>query len=247
MINLKNAELDNNKKRIGKIIFVGTPIGNLGDMSIRALKAIKSVDILAVEDTRKLLILKKNFDLRNDIKNSQIFVYNQFNEHVCSLKLIKKVLEGYNIALLSNAGMPNISDPGYSLLKNAIKYKIHTTVIPGPCSISSALSISGLQTHKFCFEGFLPKKKKKKNNYMNNLISENRTMIFFESKYRLRNTLEIAQQVFGKYRKSVIIRELTKINEEIIRGTLSDLIIYTQSKCIKGEIILIIAGIDNKN
>ncbi len=218
----------------GKIYLVATPIGNLEDITIRALNILKEVDIIAAEDTRHTLGLLNHFEI-----SKPLISYYKQNEKTKSEILIQKVLEGKNIAIVSDAGTPGISDPGEEIVRVAIENDIQIIPIPGACAFINALIASGLNTREFCFVGFLSAEKKEKRDKLNELRYETKTLIFYEAPHKLKNTLETIYEVFGD-RKIVLAKELTKIHEEFIRGNLSE--ILTKIELIKGEFVILIEG-----
>lgn len=218
----------------GKIYLVATPIGNLEDITIRALNTLKEVDLIAAEDTRHTLGLLNHFEI-----SKPLISYYKQNEKTKSEVLIQKVLEGQNIAVVSDAGTPGISDPGEEIVKVAIENDIEIVPIPGACAFVNALIASGLNTREFCFVGFLSAEKKEKREKLNELKYETKTLIFYEAPHKLKGTLESIYEVFGE-RKIVLAKELTKIHEEFIRGNISQ--ILDKIELIKGEFVILIEG-----
>lgn len=216
----------------GKLYLVATPIGNLEDITIRAIKVLKEVDLIAAEDTRHTLKLLNYLE----VKKPLISYYKQ-TEKTKSEILIDKLLEGKNIAIVSDAGTPGISDPGSEIVKKAIENNIMVIPIPGACAAINALIASGLDTTEFYFIGFLPVNKKEKMEKLENLKRINSTLIFYEAPHKLINSLENIKEIFGD-RKIVLARELTKIHEEFIRGTISE--ILEKNIQIKGEFVIIL-------
>ena len=221
----------------GKLYIVSTPIGNLEDITNRAVKTLKEVDIIACEDTR---VTKK---LLNYLSvNKPLQSYHEHNETKKSIELASELLKGKNIALVSDAGTPGISDPGYRLIKLASENEIEILTIPGPCAATSALSISGLPTSSFTFIGFAPRTEKKRKDFLEEIKNYLQTIIFYESPYRVLKTLNAIQEVFGD-RNCSVSRELTKIYEETIRGKLSEVIsILEKKEKIKGEFTIVVEG-----
>ncbi|WP_367670463.1 16S rRNA (cytidine(1402)-2'-O)-methyltransferase [Sodalis-like secondary symbiont of Drepanosiphum platanoidis] len=232
----------NKKKSI--LYIVPTPIGNIYDITYRAVYILKNVDIILAEDKRKTGIILKNFSI-----NTNMISLNSYNEKNKTNDLILKLKKGKNIAIVSDAGTPLINDPGSYLVKCCIKEKILIIPLPGPCAAITALSASGLYTNKFCYEGFLPKKKNSRLNYLKILKKENRTIIIYESRYRLINTLIDIKKILGENRSIVIVKELTKTWEYIKRTNIKNLLIWLQKNknFILGEIILIIEGCNKNN
>lgn len=222
---------------MGNLYIVATPIGNLQDMTFRAVKTLQTVDIIAAEDTRHTGKLLEHFQ----IKTPQIS-YHEHNRVERLPELLSILEEGKAIALVTDAGMPGISDPGYELIKACIEAKIPVVPIPGATAVITALSASGLPTDKFVFEGFLPNSTQERQNRLEFLAGESRTLIFYESPHHLRQTLQDLGNSFGAYRPIVIGRELTKLYEEFWRGTIKDAIAYYQEKEPKGEFTLVVAG-----
>jgi 16S rRNA (cytidine1402-2'-O)-methyltransferase len=220
----------------GKLYIVPTPIGNLDDITIRAQKILKEVDLILAEDTRKTGILLKHFSIEK-----KILSHHLHNEHKTLKSIIDKLTTGNHLALVSDAGTPSISDPGFLLVRECIKNNIDIETLPGAVAFIPALVNSGLPSEKFCFEGFLPHKKGRQK-CLEELKDKTRTMIFYESPFRLLKTLEQFSEVFGNERKASVSRELTKIYEETIRGTLVELITHFKEKKIKGEIVIIVEG-----
>jgi 16S rRNA (cytidine1402-2'-O)-methyltransferase len=220
----------------GKLYIVPTPIGNLEDITFRALRILKEVDLILAEDTRTTGFLLKHFSI--DTKMSS---YHLHNEHKTLQAVIEKILSGLNIALVSDAGTPSISDPGFLIVRECIKNQIDVETLPGPVAFVPALVNSGLPSEKFCFEGFLPPKKGRQKRLLQ-LQNEERTMIFYESPHRLYKALEQFSEYFGIERMICVSRELTKVYEENIRGTIAELLKYFKEKTIKGEIVIILQG-----
>lgn len=216
---------------------VGTPIGNLEDMTFRAVKVLQNVDLIAAEDTRHTGKLLQHFQ----IKTPQIS-YHEHNRSSRIPELLQHLNEDKSLALVSDAGVPGISDPGYELISACIKNEINVVPIPGACAAIVTLSAAGLTTDRFVFEGFLPTKRKQRRQLLESLQAETRTLIFYESPHRLRDTLEDLAAVFGENRHSVLARELTKLYEEFWRGSLGEAISLYQTKQPQGEYTLAIAG-----
>ncbi|MDX2305326.1 MAG: 16S rRNA (cytidine(1402)-2'-O)-methyltransferase [Microscillaceae bacterium] len=218
------------------VYIVPTPIGNLEDITLRALRILKEVDLILCEDTRKTGILLKHFEISKPLKS-----YHNFNEHKILSNLIDKLKTGEKMALVSDAGTPGISDPGFLLIREVIKEGIVLECLPGATAFVPALLKSGLPTERFVFEGFLPHKKGRKTR-LDQLIHEPRTLIFYESPHRLLKTLEQFISHFGADRQVSVSRELTKIYEETINGSLEDVLNHYKEKNIKGEIVIILKG-----
>lgn len=210
----------------GEIYLVATPIGNLGDITLRALEVLKEVDFIAAEDTRQTLKLLNHFGIKKPLIS-----YHEHNKYESGEKIIKRVLEGENMALVTDAGTPGVSDPGEALVKMAIEKDIKVSLIPGPTAFVYGLVVSGLNTSRFVFEGFLPVDKKGRKERLNALLNEERTIIFYEAPHKLIRTLEDLYKTFGD-RRIAICRELTKKYEEIIRCTLSEAIEIFKEKSL---------------
>ena len=224
--------MENNRK----IFVCGTPIGNISDISFRVIEILKKVDIIAAEDTRKSGRLLKEYN----IKTPLISFYKD-NEKKRAEELINRIQSGEKVALISNAGMPGISDPGYELINRAVEQGITVVPVPGPTALVSALVVSGLPMDRFVFEGFLPRKGKKRKNRLADIKKEERTIIVYESPYRIKQTLQELEEMLGT-RKIALVRELTKYYEEKIYGTCSDVLKQIADREIKGELVLVIEG-----
>ena len=220
----------------GKLYICPTPIGNLEDITYRALKVLNEVDLIAAEDTRHSIKLLNHFDISKPLTS-----YFEHNKDSKGIYLINKLLEGENIALISDAGMPGISDPGEDLIKLAIENNIDIEVLPGATAFVVALVGSGLNTHKFAFEGFLDRDKKLRRNRLEEVKEEERTMIFYESPHRLKDTLKDMFKILGN-REISVNRELTKKYQEILRGDIETIINIFNEKDPKGEFVLIVEG-----
>lgn len=221
----------------GKLYVVATPIGNLEDMTFRAINTLQKVDLIAAEDTRHTGKLLQHFQ----IKTPQIS-YHQHNQQKRTPELVEKLLQGQAIALVTDAGMPGISDPGYELVKACVEANILIVPIPGVSASITALSASGLPTNRFIFEGFLPAKGKQRNESLEALANSLLTIVLYESPHHLRTTLKDLANVLGEDRKIVLARELTKLHEEFWRGTIGEAIIDYEKREPKGEFTLVIAG-----
>lgn len=219
-----------------RLYLIPTPIGNLEDITLRAKRILGEVDFILAEDTRKTGFLLKHLEITKPIRS-----HHKFNEHKSLPRLIEQLQSGDNIALVTDAGTPGISDPGFLLVRECIKNEIVVECLPGATAFVPALVNSGLPSERFVFEGFLPQKKGRQKR-LEFLQDENRTMVFYESPYRLQKTLEEFRQYFGSDRQICVSRELTKIHEENIRGTVSEVIEYYSEKTIKGEIVIVVGG-----
>ena len=222
----------------GKIYLVATPIGNLSDISMRAIETLKNVDIIACEDTRNTIRLLNHFEIKGHLTS-----YHEYNKIDKAYELCEKVKEGKNIAFVSDAGMPAISDPGYELVDIAYKEGLEVTVVPGASAVVSALAISGISSRRFAFEGFLPADKNEKKEILTELSQESRTLILYEAPHRLLKTLKELFEYMGN-RNIAIVREITKLHEEVLRGKLADIIADYESEkvAIRGEYVLVIEG-----
>ena len=219
----------------GTLYIVSTPIGNLKDATYRSLELLSDVDLIAAEDTRRTGILLKHYEIKTPLTS-----FNSYNQAKKSDRLIARLKEGHNLALVSDAGTPGVSDPLYHLVRAALAEYVSVVSLPGPSAVLAALTISGLPVNRFVFEGFLPRKKGRKK-LIEELVQEKRTIVLFESPHRIAKTLNELYQAMGD-RKAVLARELTKIHEEVIRGTLEDLAVVAEEQKLKGEITLVISG-----
>lgn len=222
--------------KAGKLYLVPTPIGNLKDITLRALEVLKSVDEIAAEDTRTSLKLLNHFEIKKSL-----FSYHKHNEQGKSLDIINKLKNGVNIALITDAGTPGISDPGSVIVERCIEEKIEFEVLPGATAITTALVYSGLDTTKFTFRGFLPRENKDRNPIIDEVKNIRDTIILYEAPHRLVNTLNYIKDNIGE-RKIAICRELTKLHEEIYRGKISEAIEFFSEVRPRGEFVLVIEG-----
>ena len=224
----------------GKLYVVGTPIGNLGDMSPRAVETLSKVDFIAAEDTRVTVKLLNHFGIKKEM-----LAYYEHNKNTKGNLIIKRLLEGESCAVVSDAGMPEISDPGEDLVREARALNIPVESVPGPSALITAISISGFPCGRFCFEGFLSMNKIGRREHLESLKCEKRTMIFYEAPHKLIATLRDMLEAFGD-RKMAIVRELTKLHEEVIHTTLSEAAeLYGEDNKPRGEFVLIIEGYDD--
>jgi 16S rRNA (cytidine1402-2'-O)-methyltransferase len=221
---------------MGKLILVPTPIGNLSDITLRAIDVLKTADLILAEDTRKTGLLLRHYNISNRMQS-----YHQHNEHKIAASIAARIGQGLSVALVSDAGTPSISDPGYLLVRTCIDQGIEVECLPGAVAFIPALVKSGLPCDRFYFEGFLPHKKGRKKQ-INSLSEETRTMVFYESPFRLLKLLNEFAEVFGPDRQASVSRELTKLFEETARGSLEELIMQFKDKPVKGEIVIILAG-----
>ena len=224
----------------GKLYVVGTPIGNLGDFSPRAVEVLSSVDLIAAEDTRVTLKLLNHFDIKKPMIS-----YHEHNIRERSEIIVSKIEQGQDVAIVTDAGMPCISDPGEDLVCLCAERDINTYVVPGPTAAMSALAISGLNTKRFSFEGFLTVRKVGRMELLNKIKNDDRTLIFYEAPHKLQRTLKDMYSVWGN-RRIAIAREITKIYEEVIRTTIKDAISYYKEVLPKGEFVLIIEGAEEE-
>jgi 16S rRNA (cytidine1402-2'-O)-methyltransferase len=220
----------------GKLYLVPTPIGNLEDMSFRAIRILKEADLILAEDTRTSAPLLKHFG-----RDKKVYSHHQHNEHKSVTEVIRFLKEGKQIALISDAGTPAISDPGFLLVRETIRQDLPVECLPGATAFVPALVNSGLAADRFTFEGFLPVKKGRQTR-MRELAEEERTMIFYESPHRLLKTLEEFGQYFGVERQASVSRELTKMFEETVRGTLTEIKSHFETHTLKGEFVICVAG-----
>ena len=221
----------------GMLYLVPTPIGNLSDISIRCRETLEKADFIAAEDTRVSLKLLNHLGIKKSLIS-----YFEHNKSQKGEMIVQRILAGETCALVSDAGSPAISDPGEELVKQCAEAGITVCAIPGPCAVITALSISGQATGRFCFEGFLSTAKKSRREHLESLVSEQRTMIFYEAPHKLLNTLEDMAAVFGEDRPISLCRELTKLHEEVIRTTLGGAIALYNQQPPKGEFVLVVAG-----
>jgi len=222
-------------EEIGTLYIISTPIGNLKDATHRSLELLGDVDLIAAEDTRRTGILLKHYEIKTPLSS-----FNSYNQVKKSDRLIARLKVGHDLALVSDAGTPGVSDPLYYLVKAALDASVPVVSLPGPSAVLVALTVSGLPVNRFVFEGFLPRKKGRKK-LIEELAQEKRTIVLFESPHRIAKTLNELYQAMGD-RKAVLARELTKIHEEVIRGTLEDLAVVAEEQKLKGEITLVISG-----
>ena len=225
---------------IGKLFLVPTPIGNLEDMTFRAIRILKEADVILAEDTRTSAPMLKHFGI-----DKKAYSHHQHNEHQATSEIIKFLKEGKNVALISDAGTPAISDPGFFLVREAIKNDLPVECLPGATAFVPALVNSGLPSDSFVFEGFLPVKKGRQTRFKK-LADEDRTIVLYESPHRLLKTLEEFAQYLGGDRQASVSRELTKLYEETVRGTLEEIKSHFENNILKGEFVICIAGCEPK-
>lgn len=230
---------EKNKTEKSTLYLVATPIGNLSDISERAVKVLSEVDFVAAEDTRNTLKLLSCLNIKKELVS-----YHEHNKKSSGERILARVLDGESCALVTDAGMPAISDPGEDIVRMFADAGACVTVIPGACAAVSALSLSALSTARFCFEGFLPTAKSEKQKRLDALADETRTMIIYEAPHKLKGTLSDLCRTFGEKRKISLCRELTKLNENIMRTTLGEACEYYESREPRGEYVLIVEGAD---
>ena len=223
--------------KTGILYIVPTPVGNMEDMTLRAIRILKEADVILAEDTRTSGILLKHFD----IQHGALYAHHKFNEHQTVESLVKRLMAGEQVALISDAGTPGISDPGFLLARECAKAGIEVQCLPGATACIPALVDSGLPCDRFCFEGFLPQKKGRQTR-INALADETRTMVFYESPYRVLKTLTQLGEVFGLDRQASVSREISKVHEETLRGTLGELITHFTDTEPRGEFVIVVAG-----
>ena len=224
---------------MGKLYVVPTPVGNLEDMTFRAIRILKEADLILAEDTRTSGILLKHFEIKNAMQS-----HHKFNEHQTVEKVVERIKAGETVALISDAGTPGISDPGFLVVRECVRNGIEVQCLPGATAFVPALVASGLPDERFCFEGFLPQKKGRRAR-LNALKEETRTMIFYESPYRLVKTLTQFIEYFGPDRQVSVCREISKVHEESVRGTLQEVVAHFTETEPRGEIVIVLGGIEN--
>lgn len=221
---------------MGKLVVVPTPIGNLEDMTLRAINVLKTCDIILAEDTRTSGVLLKHFGIETRMQS-----HHKFNEHQTAAHVAERIKSGETVALISDAGTPAISDPGFLLVRACVQAGVEVECLPGATAFVPALVMSGLPNDRFCFEGFLPPKKGRQTR-LKELAEETRTVVFYESPYRVVKTLTQLAEFFGEERKASVSREISKMFEETVRGTLSELIAHFSANEPKGEFVIVVAG-----
>lgn len=223
-------------KKMGILYVVPTPVGNMEDMTFRAIRILKEADLILAEDTRTSGILLKHYEIKNAMQS-----HHKFNEHKTVEGIVNRIKAGETVALISDAGTPGISDPGFLVVRECVKNGIEVQCLPGATAFVPALVSSGLPDERFCFEGFLPQKKGRMTR-LNALAEEPRTMIFYESPYRLLKTLTQFQEIFGADRQVSVCREISKVHEESVRGSLQEVVAHFTATEPRGEIVIILAG-----
>jgi len=221
---------------MGTLYVVPTPVGNLEDFTFRAVRVLKEVDLVLAEDTRTSGVLLQHYDIHTPVQS-----HHKFNEHQTTDSLVRRIAAGTDVALISDAGTPGISDPGFLLVRACARAGIRVVTLPGATAVIPAVVDSGLPDDRFCFEGFLPQKKGRQTR-LESLREESRTMVFYESPYRLVKTLEQFATVFGAERPASVSREISKVHEETVRGTLQEVAAHFRETEPRGEIVIVVAG-----
>ena len=222
----------------GRLYIVPTPVGNLDDMTFRAVSVLRGADLILAEDTRTTAVLLKHYDIQGKLQS-----HHKYNEHQTVERIKERILAGADVALVSDAGTPGISDPGFLLVRTCAEEGIEVQTLPGATACIPAVVSSGLPCDRFCFEGFLPQKKGRQS-ALKALAGETRTLVFYESPYRLVKTLDQMAEVFGPERRCSVAREISKIHEEHRRGTLAEVSAWFKEHEPKGEIVIVVAGAD---
>lgn len=220
-------------------MLAATPIGNIGDASARLVELLTTADVIAAEDTRRLHRLLQGLGIS---VSARIVSYHEHNEAARTAELLDLVRSGSILLMVTDAGMPAVSDPGFRLVEAAVAQELPVTAVPGPSAVLTALALSGLPTDRFCFEGFLPRKTGERAARLHELGLERRTMVFFEAPHRLEPMLRALHDSFGPARRAAVCREMTKLHEEVIRGTLRELLDWAESSEIRGEIAVVVSG-----
>ncbi len=229
----------NEEDSLGKVVLAATPIGNMGDASARLINLLETADIVAAEDTRRLYDLANRLGVR---VSGQVVAYHDHNERNKADGLLDQVEQGSTVLVVSDAGMPTINDPGLAIVRRAIERDLPVTCAPGPSAVLDALALSGLPTDRFCYEGFLPRKSGERSQHLRSLLSEKRTIVFYEAPHRIAESMRDILNVFGANRKMALCRELTKDFEEVRRGTVEQIAKSVENDPPRGEIVLVIAG-----
>ena len=223
------------------LYLVPTPVGNLEDITMRALRVLREADLILAEDTRTSGLLLKHFDIRKPMLS-----YHKFNEHQTVERIVERLLAGETIAVVSDAGTPGISDPGFLVAREAIRAGVEVSCLPGPTAVVPALVASGLPCDRFCFEGFLPQKKGRQTRIAA-LAEETRTMVFYESPHRVVKALQQFVETFGPDRPVAVCREISKVHEDIVRGSLADMLAHFQEHEPRGEFVIVVGGAGKKD
>lgn len=227
----------------GRIVLAATPIGNTGDASARLIELLGTADIVAAEDTRRLHRLVQSLGVT---VAGRVISYHEHNEATKTAELLEQVRAGKTLVMVTDAGMPAVSDPGFRLVEGAVAAGLTVTAVPGPSAVLTALALSGLPTDRFCFEGFLPRKAGERASRLADLAAERRTMVFFEAPHRLESMLRALRERFGAERRIAVCRELTKTYEEVIRGTVGELLLWAENNEVRGEIAVVVGGAPEK-
>ncbi|PNI07804.1 16S rRNA (cytidine(1402)-2'-O)-methyltransferase [Arthrobacter sp. AFG7.2] len=238
-----NTPPDTGTATAGRILLAATPIGNTGDASARLVELLGTADIVAAEDTRRLHRLVQSLGVT---VAGRVISYHEHNEAAKTAELLEQVKSGSTLVMVTDAGMPSVSDPGFRLVEGAVAAGLTVTAVPGPSAVLTALALSGLPTDRFCFEGFLPRKAGERASRLADLAGERRTMVFFEAPHRLEVMLRALRERFGPDRPVAVCRELTKTYEEVIRGTLNELLEWAEKTEIRGEIAVVLGGAPEK-
>lgn len=220
----------------GMLYVVPTPVGNMEDITLRAIRVLKEADLILAEDTRTSSVLLHHYEIKN-----QLISHHKFNEHQTSQHIVERILGGDTVALISDAGTPGISDPGFLLVRECVRAGIEVQTLPGPTAFVPALVSSGLPCDKFCFEGFLPQKKGRQKR-LQELKEEERTIVFYESPYRIVKTLQQFVEVFGEERHISVCREISKVHEQSVRGTLAEVLAHFTEHEPKGEFVIVLGA-----
>lgn len=220
----------------GMLYVVPTPVGNMEDITLRAIRVLKEADLILAEDTRTSSVLLHHYEIKN-----QLISHHKFNEHQTSQHIVERILGGDTVALISDAGTPGISDPGFLLVRECVRAGIEVQTLPGPTAFVPALVSSGLPCDKFCFEGFLPQKKGRQKR-LQELQEEERTIVFYESPYRIVKTLQQFVEVFGEERHVSVCREISKVHEQSVRGTLAEVLAHFAEHEPKGEFVIVLGA-----
>jgi 16S rRNA (cytidine1402-2'-O)-methyltransferase len=223
----------------GRIVLAATPIGNVGDASARLVELLATADIVAAEDTRRLHRLVQSLDVT---VGGRVISYHEHNEATKTAELLEQVRSGKTLVMVTDAGMPAVSDPGFRLVEGAVAAGLTVTAVPGPSAVLTALALSGLPTDRFCFEGFLPRKAGERASRLADLDAERRTMVFFEAPHRLEAMLRALHERFGPERRAAVCRELTKTYEEVLRGSLREMLQWAEANEVRGEIAVVVGG-----
>ncbi|GAC1605777.1 MAG: 16S rRNA (cytidine(1402)-2'-O)-methyltransferase [Pseudarthrobacter sp.] len=223
----------------GRIVLAATPIGNTGDASARLIDLLGTADIVAAEDTRRLHRLVQSLGVT---VAGRVISYHEHNEATKTAELLEQVRAGKTLVMVTDAGMPSVSDPGFRLVEGAVTAGLTVTAVPGPSAVLTALALSGLPTDRFCFEGFLPRKAGERASRLADLAAQRRTMVFFEAPHRLEPMLRALRERFGPERRIAVCRELTKTYEEVIRGTVGELLLWAENNEVRGEIAVVLGG-----